>query len=101
MVFICGMTNSTGTRYPMDMGAGMNFYPRVRIQISNRNLFAGGRVIALPDPLPSLQLDPLIRLWIVISLLVFLRQLRSSKFYNHHINLTTIDFNCPKMDGCN
>jgi hypothetical protein len=42
------MTNPTGT--------GMNFYPwvRVRVQISTRNLFAGGRVIALSDPLPSL-----------------------------------------------
>jgi hypothetical protein len=34
------------------MGTGMNFYPRVRIQvqISTRSLFADGRVIALPDP---------------------------------------------------
>jgi hypothetical protein len=37
-------------------GTGMNFYPRVRVrvQISTRSLFADGRVIALPDPLPSL-----------------------------------------------
>jgi hypothetical protein len=40
--------NPTGT------GTGMNFYPWVRVQISIRSLFAGGRVIALPDPLPSL-----------------------------------------------
>jgi hypothetical protein len=38
------------------MGTGMNFYPRVRVQvqISTRSLFTGGRVITLPDPLPSL-----------------------------------------------
>jgi hypothetical protein len=37
------------------MGTGMNFYPRVwvQIQISNRNIFAGERVIALPDPNPT------------------------------------------------
>jgi hypothetical protein len=34
---------------------GMNFYPRVwvRVQISTRNLFAGGQVIVLPDPNPT------------------------------------------------
>jgi hypothetical protein len=31
----------------------MNFYPQVRVQISTRNLFADGRVIALPDPNPT------------------------------------------------
>jgi hypothetical protein len=41
-------------RNPMD--TDMNFYPwvRVRVQISTRSLFADGQVIALPDPLPSL-----------------------------------------------
>jgi hypothetical protein len=31
---------------------GMNFYPRIRVQvqISTRSLFADGGVIALPDP---------------------------------------------------
>jgi hypothetical protein len=40
---------------PTGMGTGMNFYPRVRVwvQISTRSLFAGGRVIALPDPNPT------------------------------------------------
>jgi hypothetical protein len=44
-------------RNPMGTGTGMNFYPRVRVrvQISTRSLFADGRVIALPDPLPSLE----------------------------------------------
>jgi hypothetical protein len=51
MVFICGLTNSMGTRNPM--GTGMNFYPRVRVQISIRNLFTGGRVIAIPDLNPT------------------------------------------------
>jgi hypothetical protein len=39
-----------------DIGTGMNFYLYVwvQIQISTRNLFTGGRVITLPDPLPSL-----------------------------------------------
>jgi hypothetical protein len=34
------------------MGTGINFYPQVlvRVQIFTRNLFAGGWVIALPDP---------------------------------------------------
>jgi hypothetical protein len=43
---------------PIGMGTGMNFYPRVwvQVQISTRNLFTGGRVIALPGPLPSLDL---------------------------------------------
>jgi hypothetical protein len=42
---------------PMGTGTGMNFYPwvRVRVQISTHSLFADGRVIALPDPLPSLE----------------------------------------------
>jgi hypothetical protein len=31
----------------------MNFYPWVRVQISTRNLFAGGRVITLSDPNPT------------------------------------------------
>jgi hypothetical protein len=37
------------------MGTGMNFYPRVRVwvQIFTRSLFAGGRLIALPDPNPT------------------------------------------------
>jgi hypothetical protein len=38
------------------LGTGYdNFYPRVwvRVQISTRSLFAGGRVIALPDPNPT------------------------------------------------
>jgi hypothetical protein len=36
----------------MGMGTGMNFYPWVwvRVRISTRSLFAGGQVIALPDP---------------------------------------------------
>jgi hypothetical protein len=43
-------------RNPTGMGTSMNFYPwvRIQVQISTRNLFADGRVIALPDPLPSL-----------------------------------------------
>jgi hypothetical protein len=51
------MTNPTGTRYPrqnpIGTGTGMSFYPQVRVQISTCNLFAGGRVIALPDPNPT------------------------------------------------
>jgi hypothetical protein len=38
---------------PMGMRTGMNFYLRVRVQISTRNLFVGGRVIALSDPNPT------------------------------------------------
>jgi hypothetical protein len=38
---------------PMGMGTGMNFYPWVRVRISTRSLFAGGRIIALPDPNPT------------------------------------------------
>jgi hypothetical protein len=41
-------------RNPTGTGTGMNFYPWIRVQISTRSLFAGGRVIALPDLLPSL-----------------------------------------------
>jgi hypothetical protein len=41
-------------RNPMGTGTGTNFYPRVRVQISTRNIFADGWVIALPDPLPFL-----------------------------------------------
>jgi hypothetical protein len=41
------MTNPTGT------GTSMNFYSRVQVQISTHSLFAGGRVIALPDPNPA------------------------------------------------
>jgi hypothetical protein len=45
-------------RNPTGMDTGMNFYPQVWVwvQISTRSLFAGGRIIALPepDPLPSL-----------------------------------------------
>jgi hypothetical protein len=42
-------------RNPMGMGTGMNFYPRIRVwvQISTRSLFAGGRVIALPNSNPT------------------------------------------------
>jgi hypothetical protein len=48
------MINPTSTRYLT--GTDMNFYPWVRVQIQffTRSLFIGGRVIALPDPLPSL-----------------------------------------------
>jgi hypothetical protein len=37
------------------MGTGMNFYPRVWVQvrISTRRLFTDGRVIILPDPNPT------------------------------------------------
>jgi hypothetical protein len=35
-------------------GTGMNFYPRVQVQISTCSLFTDGRIIALPDLLPSL-----------------------------------------------
>jgi hypothetical protein len=31
----------------------MNFYPWIRVQISTRSLFTGGRVIALPDSNPT------------------------------------------------
>jgi hypothetical protein len=41
------------TQNPMGTGTDMNFYPRVRVQISTRSLFAGGRVIALPDLNPT------------------------------------------------
>jgi hypothetical protein len=37
----------------MGTDTGMNFYPWVWVQISTRNLFAGGRVIALPDLNPT------------------------------------------------
>jgi hypothetical protein len=39
--------NLTGT------GMYMNFYPRLRVYISTRNLFAGGWVIDLLDPNPT------------------------------------------------
>jgi hypothetical protein len=54
------MWNGKSDGYPIlarnPTGTGMNFYPRmwVRVQISTCSLFAGGQVIALPDPLPSL-----------------------------------------------
>jgi hypothetical protein len=55
------MWNDKPDGYPIParnpMGTGMNFYTRVRVQISTRNLFAGGRVIALPDPLPFLSMN--------------------------------------------
>jgi hypothetical protein len=38
---------------PTGMGTGMNFYPWVRVQISTRSLFAGGRVITLPGLNPT------------------------------------------------
>jgi hypothetical protein len=38
-------------------GTGMNFYPRVWVQISTRNLFTDGRVITLSDTLPSLSMS--------------------------------------------
>jgi hypothetical protein len=52
------MWNDKPDRYPiptqnlMGMDTGMNFYPWVWVwvRISTRSLFAGGRVIALPDP---------------------------------------------------
>jgi hypothetical protein len=53
------MWNDKPDGYPIParnpMGTDMNFYPlvRVRIQISTRSLFAGGRVITLPDPNPT------------------------------------------------
>jgi hypothetical protein len=56
------MWNDKPDEYPIPdqnpTGTGMNFYPRirVRVQISTHNLFTGGRVIALPDPLPSLHI---------------------------------------------
>jgi hypothetical protein len=59
MVFTCGMTNPTSTRYPPETG-----WVQVRVRISThgyeyeyeflpRNPFADGREIALPDPNPS------------------------------------------------
>jgi hypothetical protein len=58
------MWNDKPDGYPIPdqnpTGTGMNFYPRVwvrvRVQISTHSLFAGGWVIALPEPdlLPSL-----------------------------------------------
>jgi hypothetical protein len=54
------MWNDKPDGYPIPAwnptGMGINFYPRVRVQvqISTRSLFAGGRVIALLDPLSSL-----------------------------------------------
>jgi hypothetical protein len=53
------MWNDKPDGYPIPAqnptGTGMNFYPRVRvrIQISTYNIFAGGRVIALPDLNPT------------------------------------------------
>jgi hypothetical protein len=41
------------TRNPTGTGTGMNFYSRVRVQISTNNIFVGGRVIALRDPNPT------------------------------------------------
>jgi hypothetical protein len=48
MVFTCGMTNPAG----MGMGTSMNFFLWVwiRVQISTRNPFVDGWVIALLDP---------------------------------------------------
>jgi hypothetical protein len=40
-------------RNPTGTGTGMNFYPWIRVQISTRSLFTGGRKIALPDPNPT------------------------------------------------
>jgi hypothetical protein len=37
------------TKNPMDMGMGINFYPRIRVWISICDLFIDGWVIALPD----------------------------------------------------
>jgi hypothetical protein len=52
------MWNDKPDGYPIPArnptGTGMNFYQWVRVQISTRSLFTGGRVITLPDPLPSL-----------------------------------------------
>jgi hypothetical protein len=52
------MWNDKPDGYPIPArnptGTGMNFYLWVRVQISTRSLFAGGRVITLLDPLPSL-----------------------------------------------
>jgi hypothetical protein len=39
--------NPTGT------GTGMNFYPRVRVQISIHSLFVDERIIALPNLNPT------------------------------------------------
>jgi hypothetical protein len=58
----CGfyMWNGKSDGYPIParnltgMSTGMNFYQRVWVRISTRSLFAGGWVIALPDPLSSL-----------------------------------------------
>jgi hypothetical protein len=56
------MWNDNPDGYPIPawnpMGTGTNFYPRVRVRISTHSLFADGRVIALPDPLPSLSSGP-------------------------------------------
>jgi hypothetical protein len=55
------MWNDKPDGYPIPArnptGTGMNFYPWVRVQISTRSIIAGGRVIALPDPLPSLVVE--------------------------------------------
>jgi hypothetical protein len=52
------MWNDKPDGYPISArnltGTGMNFYLRVWIQISIHSLFTDERVIALPDPLPSL-----------------------------------------------
>jgi hypothetical protein len=40
-------------RNPTGTSTGMNFYPRVRVQISTHNLFADRQVIALPNPTPT------------------------------------------------
>jgi hypothetical protein len=53
------MWNDKPDGYPIPaqnpMSTGTNFYPQVWIQvrISTRSLFAGGRVIALPDSNPT------------------------------------------------
>jgi hypothetical protein len=52
------MWNDKPDGYPIParnpMGTGMNFYlwVRIRVQISTRSLFTGGRVITLPEPDP-------------------------------------------------
>jgi hypothetical protein len=50
-------------RNPTGTGTGMNFYPRVRVQIFTRSLFIDGRVIALPDPNPTLAIPKFIQVF--------------------------------------
>jgi hypothetical protein len=49
VIFICEMTNPTGTGYPPKTQ-----WVRIWVRISTRSLFTDGQIITLPDPLPSL-----------------------------------------------